>query len=127
MLQRFQRSEEELRRVAGEWLECQKRIDAYVDEQVRAAASPRGPRLPRRGVACGSLWSLGGCRVLSFLEAFTEHPARQSLGCTDEQSPRHPLSLCPEPAGKGVQTQTDGRVGQVTFGVVEDREAGPLC
>lgn len=36
MLQRYQRSEEELRRVAEEWLECQKRIDAYVDEQVRA-------------------------------------------------------------------------------------------
>lgn len=36
LLQRFQRSEEELRRVAGQWLECQKRIDAYVDEQVGA-------------------------------------------------------------------------------------------
>lgn len=34
MLQRYQSSEEELRRVAEEWLECQKRIDAYVDEQV---------------------------------------------------------------------------------------------
>jgi hypothetical protein len=34
LLQRYQRSEEELRRVAEEWLECQKRIDAYVDEQV---------------------------------------------------------------------------------------------
>ncbi|KAI2533503.1 family with sequence similarity 193 member A [Homo sapiens] len=33
LLQRYQRSEEELRRVAEEWLECQKRIDAYVDEQ----------------------------------------------------------------------------------------------
>lgn len=45
MLQRYQRSEEELRRVAAEWLECQKRIDAYVDEQVRV----RGVR----GGACG--------------------------------------------------------------------------
>ena len=34
LLQRYQRSEEELHRVAEEWLECQKRIDAYVDEQV---------------------------------------------------------------------------------------------
>lgn len=34
LLQRYQRSEEELRKVAEEWLECQKRIDAYVDEQV---------------------------------------------------------------------------------------------
>lgn len=34
LLQRFQRSEEELRAVAAEWLQCQKRIDAYVDEQV---------------------------------------------------------------------------------------------
>ncbi|XP_045429938.1 protein FAM193A isoform X2 [Pipistrellus kuhlii] len=34
LLQRYQRSEEELRRVAAEWLECQKRIDAYVDEQL---------------------------------------------------------------------------------------------
>ncbi|KAF4013211.1 hypothetical protein G4228_004501 [Cervus hanglu yarkandensis] len=33
LLQRFQRSEEELRAVAAEWLQCQKRIDAYVDEQ----------------------------------------------------------------------------------------------
>jgi hypothetical protein len=37
LLQRYQRSEEELRKVAEEWLECQKRIDAYVDEQVNAA------------------------------------------------------------------------------------------
>ncbi|XP_025777444.1 protein FAM193A [Puma concolor] len=36
LLQRYQRSEEELRRVAEEWLECQQRIDAYVDEQVSA-------------------------------------------------------------------------------------------
>jgi len=34
LLQRYQRSEEELRSVAEEWLECQQRIDAYVDEQV---------------------------------------------------------------------------------------------
>lgn len=39
LLQRYQSSEEELRRVAAEWLQCQERIDAYVDEQVR-------PRLP---------------------------------------------------------------------------------
>ncbi|XP_036902757.1 protein FAM193A isoform X1 [Sturnira hondurensis] len=38
LLQRYQRSEEELRRVAAEWLECQKRIDAYVDEQVQVTA-----------------------------------------------------------------------------------------
>lgn len=37
LLQRYQRSEEELRKVAEEWLECQKRIDAYVDEQVIVA------------------------------------------------------------------------------------------
>lgn len=37
LLQRYQRSEEELRKVAEEWLECQKRIDAYVDEQVNVA------------------------------------------------------------------------------------------
>ncbi|XP_066892917.1 protein FAM193A isoform X3 [Kogia breviceps] len=34
LLQRYQRSEEELRGVAEEWLECQKRIDAYVGEQL---------------------------------------------------------------------------------------------
>uniref|UniRef100_A0A8C3YQ86 Family with sequence similarity 193 member A n=1 Tax=Catagonus wagneri TaxID=51154 RepID=A0A8C3YQ86_9CETA len=34
LLQRYQRSEEELRGVAEEWLECQKRIDTYVDEQM---------------------------------------------------------------------------------------------
>ncbi|KAG8508656.1 LOW QUALITY PROTEIN: Protein FAM193A, partial [Galemys pyrenaicus] len=34
LLRRFQHSEEELRRVAEEWLQCQERIDAYVDEQL---------------------------------------------------------------------------------------------
>lgn len=44
LLQRFQRSEEELRAVAAEWLQCQKRIDAYVDEQVRAREGRAGRR-----------------------------------------------------------------------------------
>ncbi|XP_058575594.1 protein FAM193A isoform X2 [Neofelis nebulosa] len=41
LLQRYQRSEEELRRVAEEWLECQQRIDAYVDEQMTMKTKPR--------------------------------------------------------------------------------------
>ncbi|XP_036777126.2 protein FAM193A isoform X3 [Manis pentadactyla] len=41
LLQRYQSSEEELRRVAEEWLECQKRIDAYVDEQMTARTKQR--------------------------------------------------------------------------------------
>nr|XP_026251050.1 protein FAM193A isoform X2 [Urocitellus parryii] len=41
LLQRFQRSEEELRRVAEQWLECQKRIDAYVDEQMTMKTKQR--------------------------------------------------------------------------------------
>ncbi|XP_066241755.1 protein FAM193A isoform X1 [Saccopteryx leptura] len=41
LLQRYQRSEEELRRVAAEWLECQKRIDAYVDEQMTMKTKQR--------------------------------------------------------------------------------------
>lgn len=41
LLQRFQRSEEELRGVAEEWLECQKRIDAYVDEQMAMKTKQR--------------------------------------------------------------------------------------
>lgn len=53
LLQRFQRSEEELRAVAAEWLQCQKRIDAYVDEQVGAREGCAGGR------ACGR-WGLGG-------------------------------------------------------------------
>uniref|UniRef100_F7IPT1 Family with sequence similarity 193 member A n=1 Tax=Callithrix jacchus TaxID=9483 RepID=F7IPT1_CALJA len=41
LLQRYQRSEEELHRVAEEWLECQKRIDAYVDEQMTMKTKQR--------------------------------------------------------------------------------------
>nr|XP_058157366.1 protein FAM193A isoform X3 [Dasypus novemcinctus] len=41
LLQRFRRSEEELRRVAEEWLECQKRIDDYVDEQMTMKTKQR--------------------------------------------------------------------------------------
>ncbi|XP_076992359.1 protein FAM193A isoform X2 [Tamandua tetradactyla] len=41
LLQRFHRSEEELRRVAEEWLECQKRIDDYVDEQMTMKTKQR--------------------------------------------------------------------------------------
>ncbi|XP_053757740.1 protein FAM193A isoform X2 [Panthera pardus] len=41
LLQRYQRSEEELRRVAEEWLECQQRIDAYVDEQMTMKTKQR--------------------------------------------------------------------------------------
>ncbi|XP_032961791.1 protein FAM193A [Rhinolophus ferrumequinum] len=41
LLQRYQRSEEELRRVAEEWLECQRRIDAYVDEQMTMKTKQR--------------------------------------------------------------------------------------
>ncbi|XP_006152980.1 protein FAM193A isoform X2 [Tupaia chinensis] len=41
LLQRYQRSEEELRKVAEEWLECQKRIDAYVDEQMTMKTKQR--------------------------------------------------------------------------------------
>lgn len=41
LLQRYQRSEEELRGVAAQWLECQKRIDAYVDEQMTMKTRPR--------------------------------------------------------------------------------------
>ncbi|XP_067590998.1 protein FAM193A isoform X6 [Pseudorca crassidens] len=41
LLQRYQRSEEELRGVAEEWLECQKRIDAYVDEQMTMKTKQR--------------------------------------------------------------------------------------
>ncbi|ELR57293.1 Protein FAM193A, partial [Bos mutus] len=41
LLQRFQRSEEELRAVAAEWLQCQKRIDAYVDEQMTMKTKQR--------------------------------------------------------------------------------------
>lgn len=90
--------------MAGEWLECQKRIDAYVDEQVGAAPGARG---------------------LASLEAFTQHPALQSLGCADQRGPRRLLS--PSLTGQTGSADADGRVGQVTFGVVEDREAGLLC
>nr|XP_035962252.1 protein FAM193A isoform X1 [Halichoerus grypus]XP_035962253.1 protein FAM193A isoform X1 [Halichoerus grypus] len=41
LLQRYQRSEEELRSVAEEWLECQQRIDAYVDEQMTMKTKQR--------------------------------------------------------------------------------------
>ncbi|XP_031294526.1 protein FAM193A isoform X1 [Camelus dromedarius] len=41
LLQRYQHSEEELRGVAEEWLECQKRIDAYVDEQMTLKTKQR--------------------------------------------------------------------------------------
>ncbi|KAF3825379.1 hypothetical protein GH733_006013 [Mirounga leonina] len=41
LLQRYQQSEEELRRVAEEWLECQQRIDAYVDEQMTMKTKQR--------------------------------------------------------------------------------------
>nr|XP_012592835.1 protein FAM193A isoform X2 [Microcebus murinus] len=41
LLQRYQRSEEELHKVAEEWLECQKRIDAYVDEQMTMKTKQR--------------------------------------------------------------------------------------
>ncbi|XP_057562107.1 protein FAM193A isoform X2 [Hippopotamus amphibius kiboko] len=41
LLQRYQRSEEELRGVAAEWLECQRRIDAYVDEQMTVKTKQR--------------------------------------------------------------------------------------
>ncbi|XP_004624663.1 protein FAM193A isoform X2 [Octodon degus] len=41
LLQRYQRSEEELHKVAEEWLECQKRIDAYVDEQMTMKSKQR--------------------------------------------------------------------------------------
>ncbi|KAM6220599.1 protein FAM193A isoform 2-T2 [Rhynchocyon petersi] len=41
LLQRYHRSEEELRHVAEEWLECQKRIDDYVDEQMTVKTKQR--------------------------------------------------------------------------------------
>ncbi|XP_075400733.1 protein FAM193A isoform X2 [Tenrec ecaudatus] len=41
LLQRYRRSEEELRRVAEEWLECQRRIDDYVDEQMTMKTKQR--------------------------------------------------------------------------------------
>ncbi|XP_010640038.1 protein FAM193A isoform X3 [Fukomys damarensis] len=41
LLQRYQHSEEELHKVAEEWLECQKRIDAYVDEQMTMKSKQR--------------------------------------------------------------------------------------
>ncbi|XP_006893672.1 PREDICTED: protein FAM193A [Elephantulus edwardii] len=41
LLQRFQRSEEELRHVAEEWLDCQKRIDDYVAEQMTMKTKQR--------------------------------------------------------------------------------------
>ncbi|XP_006874158.1 PREDICTED: protein FAM193A [Chrysochloris asiatica] len=41
LLQRYHCSEEELRRVADEWLECQKRIDDYVDEQMTMKTKQR--------------------------------------------------------------------------------------
>ncbi|XP_054995191.1 protein FAM193A isoform X2 [Sorex araneus] len=41
LLQRYQSSEEELRRVAAEWLQCQERIDAYVDEQMTMKSKQR--------------------------------------------------------------------------------------
>ena len=57
LLQRFQRSEEELRAVAAEWLQCQKRIDAYVDEQVGvregcARGTPMGSAIVQALAAC---------------------------------------------------------------------------
>ena len=58
LLQRYQRSEEELRRVAEEWLECQKRIDAYVDEQVSATRDHHTPRTSSDGPVEGSTKSL---------------------------------------------------------------------
>ncbi|XP_007951686.1 protein FAM193A [Orycteropus afer afer] len=41
LLQRYHRSEEELRHVAEEWLECQRRIDDYVDEQMTMKTKQR--------------------------------------------------------------------------------------
>ncbi|XP_060044472.1 protein FAM193A isoform X1 [Erinaceus europaeus] len=41
LLRRYQRSEEELRRVAEEWLQCQQRIDAYVGEQMTMKTKQR--------------------------------------------------------------------------------------
>lgn len=35
LLQRYHQLEQEMGQVAEAWLECQKRIDDYVDEQVR--------------------------------------------------------------------------------------------
>lgn len=34
LLERYQRLEQEMASVAGQWQECEKRIDDYVDEQV---------------------------------------------------------------------------------------------
>ena len=58
LLQRFQRSEEELRAVAAEWLQCQKRIDAYVDEQVGVGEGRSGARPWAR--LASRLWPLQG-------------------------------------------------------------------
>ncbi|XP_064142225.1 protein FAM193A isoform X1 [Loxodonta africana] len=41
LLQRFHHAEEELHHVAEEWLECQKRIDDYVDEQMTMKTKQR--------------------------------------------------------------------------------------
>lgn len=35
LLERYQQLEQEMVSVAAEWQECEKRIDDYVDEQVR--------------------------------------------------------------------------------------------
>lgn len=61
LLQRFQRSEEELRAVAAEWLQCQKRIDAYVDEQVCARGCWGWRAVPGAGGAPSHARGLGHC------------------------------------------------------------------
>lgn len=71
LLQRFQRSEEELRAVAAEWLQCQKRIDAYVDEQVRAREGGGGPCRGREGrpaTPTGSATAQPPCRLRGLWE-----------------------------------------------------------
>ncbi|XP_069798256.1 protein FAM193A isoform X1 [Narcine bancroftii] len=41
LLQRYLQMDQEMRRVAAEWLECQKRIDDYVDEQMAMKTKQR--------------------------------------------------------------------------------------
>ncbi|XP_072904042.1 protein FAM193A isoform X4 [Hemitrygon akajei] len=41
LLQRYLQMDQEMRRVAAEWLECQKRIDDYVDEQIAMKTKQR--------------------------------------------------------------------------------------
>ena len=101
LLQRFQRSEEELRAVAAEWLQCQKRIDAYVDEQVCARGCWGWRAVPGAGGAPSHARRLGHCPASvppvgplgaapALASCWLTLPV-QSLGAHGPRDPQRPL------------------------------------